>query len=798
MRHARLHFLGLLIPAAFTSNLLHGQVFDRVGLRIGSSVAVASVGEQLQLQGTFSRFELLTLDPAPLVALGSSTSIDLEIGTGGERSWHLVLDKHDLLAPDYVCRVATDQGIVELPRPEVTTWSGHVAGAPDSRARFSIRDGMLIGNVNVDGEDHFMEPLAHLLGGTPDGRHVIYRLQDVITDPELQCGVAAASDLADPGAVMLRNGEQCRTAFIAIAADGSMVEWLGSVAAVQDRIIDLLNWVDGKYQEPTIGIAYQLLTVFISSSTANDPWSNTQNASDLLGDLRAWGNGGGFGNVPFSTATLWTRRDIQGNGGSGTIGLAYVGTICGNSRYNICEHYSSNLAGPMILQSHELGHNWSASHASSGQWIMGPTINVSNTNWDPATISSIVAHKNSRACLGSSCEAAPEAAWRVGSSLSCNGTVSFHDESTNAPVSWNWEFGDGNTSNQQSPVHTYANEGTYDVQLTVSNASGSSSMTRSNAVTVTLLEPPVTTGDQLCHPGGVASLSATGGGTLRWYAQAQGGEALHTGPSLTTDVTATTTWYVESATPGPPMQVGPFNNSIGGGGYFSNNANRGTYFDVYQPMVLRSVKVYAEAAGMRTVQLLNAQGNAVQSRNVQIAAGESRIDLDMVIQPGQQYLLKLGDGVLGLYRNTGGANYPYTVPGLVSITGGNGSENAVHYYYFFYDWTVEAVGCASARTEVTAVVEVCSAMEQAGAGLVWTLFPNPSTGIFTLAWDALHTEPPGRIVVHDALGQRVFEARVQGVGTTTFHLDGASGIYFLQVIDRAGKPLMERRLVLER
>lgn len=798
MRSSILHRLVLLLFPVLVTNVTHGQTSHGAELRLGSHMAVATMAEQLELQGAFSRFELHAFDHLAVAQLVSNTRLDLELDLGGGRSWQLELEKHDLLAPDYVCRVATDQGIVELPRPEVTTWRGHIAGDPTSQVRISIREGMLIGNINTGGEAHFIEPLAHILGGVHDGRHVIYRLQDVITDANLQCGVAASNGLMERNEEVMRNGEQCRTAFIAIAADGSMVNWLGSVAAVHDRVIDLLNWVDGKYQEPTIGIAYQLLTVFISSSTANDPWSSTQNASDLLSNFRTWGNGGGFGNVPFSTATFWTRRDIQGSGGSGTIGLAYVGTICGNSRYNICEHYSSNLAGPMILQSHELGHNWNASHASSGQWIMGPTINVANTNWDPAAISSIVAHKNSRTCLASSCGAAPEARWRSGSTLSCNGTVSFHDESDHAPDSWSWDFGDGNSSTQQSPVHTYAAAGTYDVQLTVSNASGSSTLARSNAVTVTLLQPPVTSGDQLCHPGGVANLSATGSGTLRWYAQAQGGEAVHTGPSFTTDVTATSTWYVESATPGAPVQVGPANNNIGGGGYFSNNANRGTYFDVYQPMVLRSVKVYAEGAGMRTVQLLNAQGDVVQSRNVQIAGGERRIDLDMVIQPGEQYLLKLGDGVLGLYRNTGGASYPYTVPGLVSITGGNGSESAVNYFFFFYDWTVEAVGCASARTEVTAVVEVCSGMDQADGGQVWKVFPNPSTGIFTLTWDARHADAPGRIVVHDALGQRVFEGRVQGDGITTFQLDGATGIYFLQVFSRAGDPLLERRLVLER
>ncbi len=47
----------------------------------------------------------------------------------------------------------------------------------------------------------------------------------------------------------------------------------------------------------------------------------------------------------------------------------------------------------------------------------------------------------------------------------------FHDSSLNA-VSWLWNFGDGNTSTQQHPVHTYAHAGTYTVSLTIRTADG--------------------------------------------------------------------------------------------------------------------------------------------------------------------------------------------------------------------------------------------------------------------------------------------------------------------------------------
>jgi hypothetical protein len=52
-------------------------------------------------------------------------------------------------------------------------------------------------------------------------------------------------------------------------------------------------------------------------------------------------------------------------------------------------------------------------------------------------------------------------------------TVTFTDLSTGYPTLWSWDFGDGNTSTLQNPVHTYYTYGTHPVNLTVSNGGGS-------------------------------------------------------------------------------------------------------------------------------------------------------------------------------------------------------------------------------------------------------------------------------------------------------------------------------------
>ncbi len=71
-------------------------------------------------------------------------------------------------------------------------------------------------------------------------------------------------------------------------------------------------------------------------------------------------------------------------------------------------------------------------------------------------------------------------------------TVSFTDQSTNNPTSWSWNFGDGTSSTQQHPSHTYNTPGNYTVQLTVSNAHGSHAETKTAYIQVSERQDGIT------------------------------------------------------------------------------------------------------------------------------------------------------------------------------------------------------------------------------------------------------------------------------------------------------------------
>lgn len=74
-----------------------------------------------------------------------------------------------------------------------------------------------------------------------------------------------------------------------------------------------------------------------------------------------------------------------------------------------------------------------------------------------------------------------------------NSTISFTDQSTNAPTSWNWSvspasgwtYANGTNTASQHPQMNFTDAGTYTVTLTASNSAGSDSEVKSSYITIT-------------------------------------------------------------------------------------------------------------------------------------------------------------------------------------------------------------------------------------------------------------------------------------------------------------------------
>jgi hypothetical protein len=222
-----------------------------------------------------------------------------------------------------------------------------------------------------------------------------------------------------------------------------------------------------------------------------------------------------------------------------------------------------------------------------------------------------------------------------------------------------------------------------------------------DTVNIIVVTPPTTVNDTVCGSGTV-TLSASGVGTLNWYTAPTAGTLVNTGTTYSPSVLATTTYYVEATSGSGSQNVGAPANTIGTG--LQSTAPQWLLYTVLSPSVLQTVVVYPGAAGTLTLEERDGATGTVVSNSTTVTILAAQINtpvtvtLNWNLTPGNYRFYRAG--TVSLYRNDAGATYPYTIPGVVSITG-NSFNTA--YYYWAYNWFVSA-GCSSSRTPVTATV----------------------------------------------------------------------------------------------
>jgi hypothetical protein len=297
-------------------------------------------------------------------------------------------------------------------------------------------------------------------------------------------------------------------------------------------------------------------------------------------------------------------------------------------------------------------------------------------------------------------------------------------------------------------------------------------------------DAPATTGATILGPG-TADISATGG-AITWYDLPTGGTALGTGNTWTTPFVNSTTgfWAEDLNTFGGGTASGGRTDNTTSGQYHQND---GFYllFDAYERFTINSVKVYSNTAGVRTISVIDMSDNStVASATPNIPSGTQVVSLGLEVPGPGNYALRCV-GTPNMWRDGLGSNpqYPYALGTLGAITGTNiGGQNALQYYYFFYDWQVEAFGveCASPRTE--AIVTVSSVgLEENAAEATLQLMPNPADESVTVVFPVSE----GRVTVElSDLSGRVLRS-VGGAGNggrlTIDVSDLASGPYLVRL-----------------
>ena len=174
--------------------------------------------------------------------------------------------------------------------------------------------------------------------------------------------------------------------------------------------------------------------------------------------------------------------------------------------------------------------------------------------------------------------------------------------------------------------------------------------------------------------------------------------------------------------------------------YSLNSVNSGLVFDVYERILLQSVKVYTDSSGVRVLQIKNKEESILFEKAFDIDSGYHKLELNVHLEPGEDYFIttdaetnlqNFGFEGPRLARTRNSTNYPYKVENLIRI---KNSSFGPQYYYYFFDWSFEKapVYCPSEALEVEVIVKDPSSVEEITPDEV-LIFPNPVSNILIIS-----------------------------------------------------------------
>ncbi|MEM6345767.1 MAG: PKD domain-containing protein, partial [Bacteroidota bacterium] len=254
-----------------------------------------------------------------------------------------------------------------------------------------------------------------------------------------------------------------------------------------------------------------------------------------------------------------------------------------------------------------------------------------------------------------------------------------------------------------------------------------------------LLESIATEPTPIVCPGSNVLLSATpSSGDIVWYDAQTGGSPLGSGNTFQTpNINSNTSFYaiIEQ------VDQGGKDTYIGDNGYVDPLSGEGLFFNSYTSFLLKSVTVFCQGDGQRTIELRDGGGNVLQSKDLLIGLGPRVLDLNFNVPVGNNLQL-IATGPGNLFISTDNISYPYVTPGFMEIIGSTLDQGATVEYPYFYDWQVSAPSMCD-RVEIpvqvgTGSLNATFTANRTQLTLPWggeVDFTDQTTNTVSWAWD---------------------------------------------------------------
>lgn len=245
----------------------------------------------------------------------------------------------------------------------------------------------------------------------------------------------------------------------------------------------------------TVGTLLDSVYVAGSSITLNTytnvPTANTNLVIDSGGIYLLWYMGGAGINIARDITPPISRRtyEVLGTSWAGYRDLLTEDFLMGISIKNTkpVANFQANLAADPQVSFTDLTTNnptawfWDFDDNGDTSHYQNPVHTFANNGIHNVCLTATnVSGSNTICKLVNINKVAPIADFSV--DLSNDPVIQFSDLSQNIPIGWFWTFGDGNTSNQPSPAHTYLANGNFSVCLTVTNPGGTDSMCKTISI----------------------------------------------------------------------------------------------------------------------------------------------------------------------------------------------------------------------------------------------------------------------------------------------------------------------------
>jgi hypothetical protein len=322
---------------------------------------------QNDLQKSFGKFDVIRLnDQSAPRDSQAQRSFSL---TAAGRSFQLDLTPRNLYSPRYRAEDTTANGVRQLEKSAVKTYKGKIAGEENSSVRLTLDGEKTEGYFVSEGERYFIESARNYSKFASADEFVVYRNEDLRHEHELVCQHGLAEKIEDGKQMISENGTAnvvaAKNLELATEADYEFVQSVGNAVAANDKIMSILNMVEGVYErELTLSIS----VIFQHTYSTPDPFNGTNSNTLLTSFQNYWNSQYPLAQYPRDTAHLFTYKpNVRSQG------FAYVGEICKPITTTHPTNAAYGLSGRVdvtwnweeanfLVTAHELGHNLGAQH----------------------------------------------------------------------------------------------------------------------------------------------------------------------------------------------------------------------------------------------------------------------------------------------------------------------------------------------------------------------------------------------------------------------------------------------------